>query len=330
MTALINLRILFVFPCACLKVLLLNIICERSAHIHTHTHKRSFLDHHRIIIIQKKKKKMPVSTQADVDKATSAYDFVVLDADGKEYDLAQRRGLPTLFFNSASGCGLAKTSFENANKLCKKYASDYGFTCLAFPSASFGQEPLESAEAKKDGCSTHEAQFPILGKVLVNGDDASPLWKYLQKERSGFMFTQFIKWNYTSFLCNCDGRVVDRFSPGISFDAVEESLKRKVLVHMGRQSSQILLPPSKSNSSNDFQVQQQQQSEQQQQQQHSEAKVVTSDQEESISSTSIKQQDDHQAPTPTKTTTNQTEEKADGEKINEENYSKGKEEKEES
>lgn len=174
---------------------------------------------------------MPLSTTADVETAKSAYDFVVLDADGNEFDLSQRHGKPTLFFNSASSCGLSKPSFECANKLCEKYGRDYGFSCFAFPSASFFQEPLTSAEAKKVGCSTHNPLFPILGKVAVNGDNASPLWKYLQKEKSGFLFTQFIKWNYTSFLCDCEGKVVSRFGPGLSFEDVEASLKKKILVN---------------------------------------------------------------------------------------------------
>ncbi len=166
---------------------------------------------------------MPLSTAQDVDTATSAYQFTVLDADGNEYDLAQRRGFPTLFFNSASSCGLAKSSFENARKLHEKY-KDVGFLPMSFPSSSFFQEPLASFDAKKFGCSTYRIEFPTMGKVEVNGSDACPLWKWLQKEKTGFLWTAFIKFNYTSFLVDGDGKVVERFSPGISADDIEEIL----------------------------------------------------------------------------------------------------------
>lgn len=63
-----------------------------------------------------------------------------------------------------------------------------------------------------------------MGKVEVNGVDASPLWKWLQKEKTGFLWTSFIKWNYTGFLVDGNGKVVERFSPGMNFDDIEASL----------------------------------------------------------------------------------------------------------
>lgn len=166
---------------------------------------------------------MPLSVPSDADTATSVYDFTVLDADNNEYNLAQRRGHPTLFFNSASGCGFAKSSFEAAHKLHQKY-KDYGFLPISFPSGTFSQEPLSGADAKKHGCSTYHIEFPVMAKVEVNGSDACPVWKWLQKERTGFLWTAFIKWNFTSFLVDGSGKVVERFSPGMNFESIEAML----------------------------------------------------------------------------------------------------------
>jgi glutathione peroxidase len=167
---------------------------------------------------------MPLSTSEDADKAKSAYDFIVADEYNREYDLSQRRGYPTLFFNSATGCGFFANSITNAVKLHKKYREN-GFLPIAFPSNSFNQEPINDvAEIKKTACSTAEVEFPFMGKIEVNGENASPLWKWLQKEKTGFMFTAFIKWNFTSFLCDAEGKVVERFSPGMSYADIDAKL----------------------------------------------------------------------------------------------------------
>ena len=155
---------------------------------------------------------------------TSAYDFVVLDGKKAEYPLSTRRGHPTLIMNVASQCGYAERGYTAATELYEKY-KEFGFTVLAFPCNSFSsQEPGTEEEITHMACSRFKANFPIMKKVEVNGDNAEPLWLWLQRAKTGFLGTAFIKWNFTSFLVGPDGQVVERFSPGVPAKDVEKLL----------------------------------------------------------------------------------------------------------
>jgi glutathione peroxidase-type tryparedoxin peroxidase len=165
-----------------------------------------------------------ISTDADVAKATSAYDFVVADAQGQPFDLAQRRGKLTLFANVASKCGLTKSGYEAFTTLYDRY-KDRGFTVLAFPCNQFaGQEPGTEAEICAFALAEHRVQFPLMQKVNVNGDNVSPLWQYLKKEKTGILGTTSIKWNFSSFLADQNGKVIERFGPGEAADKIEKVL----------------------------------------------------------------------------------------------------------
>jgi glutathione peroxidase len=188
----------------------------------------------------------------------SAYDFTVLDADGAPYDLARRKGHPTLFMNVASQCGFTSSGYEAATVLYDKY-KDRGFSVLAFPCNQFGAQEPDAAPAVRDFAAKHfAASFPIMAKVAVNEVTAtkeaksamshsskgptaaggaadsssedmdpvvvSPLWAYLQRAAPGIFGSERIKWNFTSFLVDGDGQVVRRYGPGTTAATIENHL----------------------------------------------------------------------------------------------------------
>ncbi|KAG5501837.1 hypothetical protein JKF63_04107 [Porcisia hertigi] len=154
----------------------------------------------------------------------SIYDFKVNDGDHQPYDLTQHKGHPVLIYNVASKCGYTKGGYETATTLYNKY-KDRGFTVLAFPCNQFGgQEPGTEAEVKEFACTRFKAEFPIMEKVKVNGENEHPLYKYLKGTCKGILGTTAVKWNFTSFLVDQDGRAVHRFSPGASVEEIEKHL----------------------------------------------------------------------------------------------------------
>src|SRR3989338_6753845 len=167
---------------------------------------------------------MPVSTDADLATAKSAYDFVVYDAKKKEFDMGQRRGRPTLISNLAMKCGLAANAMACLTKIYHTF-KDQDVLVLGFPSNEFNnQKPGDEEETIKESCSRFKADFPIMKKIEVNGDNASPLYKWMKKAKPGFLGTESIKWNFTFFLLDQDGQVFERFGPGPSYDSVEKSV----------------------------------------------------------------------------------------------------------
>lgn len=167
---------------------------------------------------------MPISTAEDVAKAKSAYDFVVYDAKKQEFDMAQRRGRPTLISNIAMKCGLAANAMACLTKIYHTF-KDQDVLVLGFPSSEFNnQNPGDEAETVHEACSRFKSDFPIMKKIEVNGDNANPLWKWMKKEKAGFLGTQGIKWNFTFFLLDQDGQVYERFGPGPSYESVEKAV----------------------------------------------------------------------------------------------------------
>ncbi|KAG5476385.1 hypothetical protein LSCM1_04088 [Leishmania martiniquensis] len=154
----------------------------------------------------------------------SIYDFQVKGSDHQPYDLTQHRGHPLLIYNVASKCGYTKGGYETAVTLYNKY-KNLGFTVLAFPCNQFaGQEPGTSEDVKEFACTRFKADFPIMEKVHVNGDDTHPLYCYLKSACKGILGTTMVKWNFTAFLVDGDGHAVRRFSPGATAEEIEKYL----------------------------------------------------------------------------------------------------------
>lgn len=141
-------------------------------------------------------------------------DFTVKAADGSPVDLSRYAGRVLLIVNTASKCGFTP-QYEGLEALHRRY-EEQGLTVLGFPCNQFGaQEPGDAAEIANFCSLTYDVTFPVLGKVDVNGDDAEPLFQWLKAEAPGILGTKKIKWNFTKFLVNRDGKVVDRYAPTV-------------------------------------------------------------------------------------------------------------------
>ncbi len=153
----------------------------------------------------------------------NAKDFTVKAADGKAMPLADIDG-PILVVNVASKCGLTP-QYEGLEALNREYAGR-GLTILGFPCNQFmGQEPGSADEIASFCSLTYDVTFPILAKVEVNGSGADPLYKHLKKEQGGLLGSS-IKWNFTKFLIDKDGKVVERFAPTDSPASIKPAIEK--------------------------------------------------------------------------------------------------------
>ncbi|KAG2330488.1 hypothetical protein Bca4012_019924 [Brassica carinata] len=155
----------------------------------------------------------------------SVHDFTVKDAKGNDVDLSIYKGKVLLIVNVASQCGLTNSNYTELAQLYTKY-KDHGFEILAFPCNQFGnQEPGSNEEIVQFACTRFKAEYPIFDKVDVNGDKASPVYKFLKSSKGG-LFGDGIKWNFSKFLVDKDGKVVDRYAPTTSPLSIEKDLKK--------------------------------------------------------------------------------------------------------
>lgn len=142
----------------------------------------------------------------------SIYDFTVKNIQGNEVPLSNYRGKVLLIVNVASKCGLTDSNYKELNVLYEKY-KDQGFEILAFPCNQFlWQEPGTNEEIQQTVCTRFKAEFPVFEKIDVNGDNTAPLYKFLKSEKGGFLGNS-VKWNFTKFLVNKEGKVVERYAP---------------------------------------------------------------------------------------------------------------------
>ncbi|URL59983.1 glutathione peroxidase [Luteibacter flocculans] len=143
---------------------------------------------------------------------SSIYDFSARDIDGKERSLAEFRGKALLVVNVASKCGFTP-QYKGLEELYRTW-HDRGFEVLGFPCDQFGhQEPGDEDEIRRFCSLTYEVSFPMFAKVDVNGEHAHPLYRWLKAEKKGLLGTEAIKWNFTKFLVDREGQVVDRYAP---------------------------------------------------------------------------------------------------------------------
>ncbi|KAG6103453.1 hypothetical protein E4U14_006246 [Claviceps sp. LM454 group G7] len=146
--------------------------------------------------------------------ATSFYDFKPLDKRGQEVSLADYKGKVVLIVNTASKCGFTP-QFEGLETLYKSIKETYpeDFTIFGFPCNQFGgQEPGSSDEIQNFCQINYGVSFPIMQKIDVNGDKASPLYEWLKAEQPGLMGLKRVKWNFEKFLIGRDGTVKGRWA----------------------------------------------------------------------------------------------------------------------
>lgn len=151
------------------------------------------------------------------------YDFSVKDADLKSISLESYRDKILLIVNVASNCGLTY-QYAGIESLYKKYKA-IGFEVLAFPCNQFAfQEPGTNEEIKKFCDIKYGVTFKIFNKIHVNGSKSNPLYQFLKEQLPGVAGTTQIKWNFTKFLINRNGEVIERFSPQAEADEIEASI----------------------------------------------------------------------------------------------------------
>ena len=139
------------------------------------------------------------------------YDYQVKDSEGKSVSLSEYKGKVLLIINSATGCGLTP-QYEGLQNLYDTYQKQ-GFEILDFPCNQFGnQAPGSNSEIKTFCESRFGVTFKVFDKIEVNGENESPLFSYLKKEKKGMMGSK-IKWNFTKFLVDRNGNVIKRYSP---------------------------------------------------------------------------------------------------------------------
>jgi glutathione peroxidase len=143
---------------------------------------------------------------------TTIADFTVVNYKGEHIDLKQKLGKIILVVNTASKCGFTP-QYEGLEELFQQYR-EQGFEVLAFPCNQFGgQEPGNASEIAEFCKVNFGLTFPLMEKVDVNGDDASPLFDWMKAEKPGLMGSTAIKWNFTKFLIDREGNVVKRYAP---------------------------------------------------------------------------------------------------------------------
>lgn len=157
-----------------------------------------------------------------LNKKPSFYDFSAKSLQGKEISMSEYKGKTVLVVNTASKCGLTP-QFEGLEKLYQKYKSK-GFVILGFPCNQFaGQEPGDEKSIAEGCVLNYGVTFQMFSKIDVNGETAHPLYKYLKSEL-GSLFGSKIKWNFTKFLVDADGKPVKRFSPTAKPEEIDNYL----------------------------------------------------------------------------------------------------------
>ena len=160
----------------------------------------------------------------------SIYDFTLPLLNGKDAPLADYKGKVVLVVNVASRCGFTP-QYTALESIYEKY-KDQGFVIIGFPANNFGgQEPGTNEEIAKFCTGKYNVTFPVYGKISVKGDDQHPLYAYLTKDANPTVAGD-IKWNFTKFLVDRQGNVVQRFESPVTPDspeitgAIEAQLKK--------------------------------------------------------------------------------------------------------
>ena len=150
------------------------------------------------------------------------YGYSARTIDGAEQSLGDYRGKAMLIVNVASKCGFTP-QYEGLEKMFRAHRDD--LVVLGFPCDQFGhQEPGDEAEIRNFCSTSYDVSFPLFAKVEVNGPGAHPLYQHLKKQAKGLLGTEAIKWNFTKFLVDRNGRVVRRYAPTDTPASIEKDL----------------------------------------------------------------------------------------------------------
>ncbi|MEE4316755.1 glutathione peroxidase [Erythrobacter dokdonensis] len=156
---------------------------------------------------------------------TTIADFTVTTNRGESLDLADKLGNVLLVVNTASKCGFTP-QYDGLEKLYQQFKGK-GFEVLGFPCNQFGAQEPGSADEIAEFCKVNfGVTFPLMAKIDVNGDNASPLFDWMKKEAKGLMGSTSIKWNFTKFLIDREGNVVKRYAPTDKPEAIARDIEK--------------------------------------------------------------------------------------------------------
>lgn len=161
------------------------------------------------------------------DTGMNIYDFTATTANGDEQALRRYEGQVLLIVNTASKCGFTP-QYKELQELQEQF-NGKGFSVLAFPCNQFGnQEPGTNDEIQAFCSTNYGVTFPVFSKVDVNGPDAHPLFEYLKQFAPGILHSEAIKWNFTKFLVNRSGEVVERYAPQTVPSVIATNIERLI------------------------------------------------------------------------------------------------------
>ena len=156
---------------------------------------------------------------------SNIYDFSAQTVGGKDQPMSDYQGKVLLVVNTASKCGFTP-QFEGLEELYEKYR-DKGLEILGLPCNQFANQDPGSNDEIQEFCQlNYGVTFPMFGKIDVNGSDADPIFEHLKKEAPGALGTQRIKWNFTKFLIDANGRVLKRYAPTDKPKAIEKDIAK--------------------------------------------------------------------------------------------------------
>lgn len=151
------------------------------------------------------------------------YQFTAKNIAGEEANLNDYKGKVVLIVNTASDCGFTP-QYQGLQKLYEKHQAQ-GLEILAFPCNQFKEQEKGSDEEIKKFCDLRfNIKFPLFSKIDVNGDNTHPLYNFLKTKAPGVLGSKSIKWNFTKFLVNREGKVYKRFSPTTKPEAIEKDI----------------------------------------------------------------------------------------------------------
>jgi glutathione peroxidase len=152
--------------------------------------------------------------------ANSVHEFTMKSIDGNESSLAAYRGKVMLIVNVASKCGYTR-QYSGLEALYQKYKGQ-GLVIVGVPANNFGgQEPGSDAEIQQFCSRTYGVSFPMLSKVSVKGDDQTPLYAFLTDKNEHPETGGDVRWNFTKFLVDGNGKVIGRFESKVEPDSAE-------------------------------------------------------------------------------------------------------------
>ena len=158
----------------------------------------------------------------------SIFNFSCKDVNGDEKNLSELQGKVTLVVNTASQCGFTP-QYKGLEDLYQKY-KDKGLEILGFPCNQFGnQEPGSNDEIEEFCTLNYGVTFSMFSKVDVNGDSADPLFKFLTSNKKGLLGSSKVKWNFTKFLVNKNGKPVKRFAPTTTPEQISKDIEKLII-----------------------------------------------------------------------------------------------------